>query len=84
MVVADGTGLPLACSTHSAERAEIKLAAEAVDQVYHPKILTPLIADKGYDSDELRDELAEKNFSLNSPHRQNRKRPSRQDGRRMR
>jgi hypothetical protein len=26
MVVADGTGIPLACSTHSAERAEVKLA----------------------------------------------------------
>jgi transposase len=84
MVVADGTGIPLACSTHSAERAEVKLAAEVVDQAYYPEVPTPLIADKGYDSDELRDELAEKNFLLISPHRQNRKRPSRQDGRRMR
>ncbi len=84
MVVADGTGIPLACFTHSAERAEVKLASESVDQAYHPEVPTPLIADKGYDSDELRDELAEKNILLISPHRQNRTRPSRQDGRRMR
>jgi hypothetical protein len=84
MVVANGTGIPLTCSTHSAEKAEVKLAAETVDQAYRPKVLAPLIADKGYDSDELRDEMAEKNFLLISPHRQNRKRPSRKDGRRMR
>ena len=84
MVVADGTGIPLACSTHSAERAEVRLASETVDQARYPEVPTPLIADKEYDSDELRDELAENNFLLISPHRQNRKRPSRQDGRRMR
>jgi transposase len=84
MVVADGTGIPLACSNHSAKRAEVKLAAETVDQACYPKVPTPLIADKGYDSDELRDEMAEKNVLLISPHRQNRKRTSRQDGRRMR
>jgi IS5 family transposase len=64
--------------------AEVKLGSETVDQAYHPEITTPLNADKGYDSDELRDELAEKKFLLISPHRQNRKRPSGQDGRRMR
>jgi hypothetical protein len=84
MVVADGTGIPLACSTHLAERAEVKLASETVDQARYPEVPTPLIADKGYDSDELRYELAEKNFLLISPHRQNHKRPSCQDGRRMR
>ncbi len=59
MVVADGTGIPLACSTHSAQRAEVKIAAETVDQDCYPEVPTPLIADKGNDSDELRDELAE-------------------------
>jgi IS5 family transposase len=84
MVLANGTGIPLTCSTHSAERAEVKLAAETVDQACHTKVPTPLIADKGYDSDELRDEMAEKNVLLISSHRQNRKHTSRQDGRRMR
>jgi hypothetical protein len=46
MVVADGTGIRLACSTHSAERAEVKLAAETVDQAYYPEAPTPLSADK--------------------------------------
>ena len=51
--MADGTRIPLACSTHSAERAEIKLAAETVALADHPMVPTPLIANKGYDRDEL-------------------------------
>lgn len=67
--MADNTGITLACSTHSAQRTAFKLAAETVDQANHPKVPTPLIAGKGSDSDELRDEMAEKNFLLISPHR---------------
>jgi hypothetical protein len=62
MVVADGTGIPLTCSTHSTEKAEVKLVSETVDQARFPEVPPPLIADKGYGSDELRDEFAEKSF----------------------
>ncbi len=68
--MANGTGIPLTCSTHSTERAEVKLVSETVDQARYPEVPPPLIADKGYGSDELRDELAETNFLLISPHRQ--------------
>jgi transposase len=44
----------------------------------------PVAADRGFDSDELRDELAEAGFELLAPHRRNRKRPPRNDGRKMR
>jgi len=44
----------------------------------------PVVADRGFDSDELRDDLAGMGFRLLAPHRKNRKRPSRNDGRRMR
>jgi IS5 family transposase len=45
---------------------------------------TPVIADNGHDSDPLRDELEEAGFQPVIPHRTNRVRPSRNDGRRMR
>jgi transposase len=43
-----------------------------------------VVADRGFDSDALRDDLAEAGFRLLAPHRKNRTRPSRNDGRRMR
>lgn len=58
MVVADGTGIPLAFSTHSSKRAEVKLEADVVDQAQYPEVATQLIADKRYESEVLRDELA--------------------------
>ena len=44
----------------------------------------PVVADRGFDSDGLRDDLAAAGFRLLAPHRRNRRRPSRNDGRRTR
>ena len=44
----------------------------------------PVLADRGYDSDPLREELAERGFTLVARHRKNRKRPPTADGRRLR
>jgi transposase len=44
----------------------------------------PVVADRGFDSDPLRDDLAEQGFELLAPHRKNRTKPSRNDGRKMR
>jgi transposase len=44
----------------------------------------PLIGDRGYDSDPLRETLMELGFDLLSPHRKNRVKPSVNDGRKMR
>jgi len=43
-----------------------------------------LIYDKAADSDALRDRLAERGIELICPHRSNRKKPKRQDGRKLR
>ncbi|PQO38873.1 IS5/IS1182 family transposase [Blastopirellula marina] len=84
MVVADGQGVPLACSVHSASKAEVRLAEETLQKAKFPEKPTPVVADKAYDSDKLRDELAEQNWELVCPHRKNRKRKPRQDGRKLR
>ena len=44
----------------------------------------PLIGDRGYDSDPLRETLWELGFDLLAPHRKNRIKPSVNDGRKMR
>lgn len=43
-----------------------------------------MIADKGYDSDPLRKQLAQRGIELIAPHRQNRSKPPTQDGRSLR
>src|SRR5438309_512355 len=45
---------------------------------------TPVVADKGHDADELRDEMEEAGYTPVIPHRKNRVKPSRNDGRRLR
>lgn len=45
---------------------------------------TPLIADRAYDSDKLRESLAAKGWDLVCPHRRGRVRPHTQDGRKLR
>jgi transposase len=44
----------------------------------------PVVADRAYDSDPLRADLADDGFTLVAPHRRNRKRPPTADGRRLR
>jgi len=43
-----------------------------------------LIADRGYDSDPLREHLAARGIELIAPHRKNRRKPPTQDGRALR
>lgn len=44
----------------------------------------PVLADRGYDSDPLRDDLADRGFELLAAHRRNRAKPPTADGRRLR
>jgi IS5 family transposase len=84
-VVVDGSGLPLGMATAGANVSEQALLIPALDDI--PLTLaegTPVVADKGHDSDALRDELNAEGFEPIIPHRRNRKRASRNDGRRMR
>ena len=82
MVLADGKGIPLGVSIHSASPAEVKLAEQTLEKVgKKPK---HLVCDKAYDSDKFRSELEKQGIELVVPHRRNRKKPKTQDGRALR
>jgi len=93
MVVVDGTGLPLGDHLHSASPSEVKLVAATLATIRvgrrhragrpRQKPLR-LIADRGYDSDPLRAQLAARGIELIVPHRRNRSKPPTQDGRGLR
>jgi transposase len=93
MVVVDGEGVPLGGTLHSASPSEVKLIEETLEAIAVPragrgrpkKRPKRLIADKGYDSNPLRDSLAKKGIELIAPHRSNRRSETRrQDGRKLR
>jgi IS5 family transposase len=84
-VVTDAGGLPLGLAAAGANVCEQALLLPALDDV--PLEIpdgTPVIADKGHDSDPLRDELEAEGFTPVIPHRKSRVKPSRNDGRRLR
>ncbi|MGD0697819.1 MAG: IS5 family transposase [Terriglobia bacterium] len=93
MVVVDGAGLPLGNHLHSASPSEVKLVEATLQTIRvgrrhgagrpRQKPLR-LIADRGYDSDPLREQLAARGIELISPHRKNRRKPPTQDGRALR
>ena len=70
----------------SASPHETMLIEQTLDQATLPPSdkTHPLVADRAYDSDKLRDRLAERGLDLVCPHRRNRKKPKRQDGRKLR
>ena len=84
MVVVDGQGLPIGSAITSASPAEVKLIEPLLDVTYGKSKIARLIYDKAADSDSLRDALKKRNIELVCPHRSNRVRPSRQDGRALR
>ena len=84
VVVADGQGVPLACRTSSASPAEVTLAEDVLGEVAVGEEPTPVIADRAYDSDRLREDLRAKGWDLVCPHRRGRVRPKTQDGRKLR
>jgi IS5 family transposase len=84
-VVVEASGLPLGLQTAAADVSEQQLLMPALDDVPIPVPPgTPVIADKGHDSDPLRDELEAEQLVPIIPHRKNRVKPSRNDGRRLR
>ena len=84
-IVADASGLPLGTAAAAANVSEYQLAMPALDDVPVPiPEGTPVIADRGHDSDELRDDIEDEGFEPIIPHRRGRVRPSRNDGRRLR
>ncbi len=93
MVVVDGQGIPLGNHLHSASPSEVKLVEATLKAIRiggrhgagrSPQKLRRLIADRGYDSDPLRRQLAARGIELIAPHRRNRSKPPTQDGRALR
>lgn len=80
-------GVPVGVLTDAANVGEPDLGQRVLEQM-PPGVEVPpgvpVVADRGFDSDGLRDELAEQGFELLAPHRKNRTRPGRNDGRKMR
>ena len=87
VVVERQSGVPLAALTDAANVSEVVLGpvvlAGAADEVELPPEVA-VLADRGYDSDPLRQELAADGFRLIAPHRHNRTKPPTNDGRRLR
>ena len=84
-VVTDANGFPLGLAAAAANVSETELLMPALEDV--PLDVaegTPVVADKGHDSDSLRDDLEAAGFLPIIPHRRNRVKPSRNDGRRLR
>ena len=84
-VVVEASGLPLGLAVAAADVSEQELLMPALDDVpVEVPPDTPVVADRGHDSDPLRDELEDAQYTPVIPHRTNRVKPSRNDGRRLR
>jgi transposase len=86
-MVVERNGIPVGVLTDAADVGEPALGERVLARLppeVDPPGDVPVVADRGFDSDALRDDLAGLGFRLLAPHRKNRKRPSRNDGRRMR
>lgn len=93
MVVVDGQGIPLGEQLYSASPNEVRLAEETLASIRvsrrhgggRPRQkVRRVIADRAYDSDPLRAQLATRGIELIAPHRWNRSKPRTQDGRALR
>ena len=85
MAIADAAGFPVAAHVESASPHEVKLVEETIDSSFTEYAPDRIIGDKAYDSDKLDQQLSEdRNIELIAPHKKNRKKPSTQDGRKLR
>jgi transposase len=86
-VVVERHGIPLAAETDAAGVSETVLGPAVLAAI--PATVSvpwgvPVLADRAYDSDPLRERLDLDGFTLVSPHRKNRTKPPTNDGRVMR
>jgi transposase len=91
MVLVDGQGLPLGVRLESASPAEVTLAEATLAEVRVPRSHgrprqkpERVIADRGYDSDPLRQRLQKRGSELIAPYRKNNQRWTYEDGRKLR
>ena len=92
MVLVDGKGLPMGVRLESASPSEVNLAEATVAEVPRPPARTArprqkpkrIIADRGYDSDPLRERFKKRGIELIAPYRKNNKLRRYEDGRKLR
>ena len=83
MALADRSGLPLSVRAASASPHEVTLVRDALNGRFVSEKPQRLIGDRAYDSDPLDAELAKMGIEMIAPHRNNRKKPKTQDGRKL-
>lgn len=83
MVVVDNASLPLAIYAESAVPHEVRLVEQTLQTSFVSRPPDRLIGDKAYHSDPLDRELKKQGIEMIAPHKQNRKKPKTQDGRRL-
>ncbi len=92
MVVVDGQGVPIGAHLDSASPSEIKLLEPTIEKIAVPRKgrgrprqnPVRIIADKGYDSDPLRERLLKRGIELICPYRKNNKTKKDEDGGKLR
>ena len=93
MVLSDGAGLALGVCVEAATPSEVKLLERTLDAVKvtrrrghrrRPHQPERLIADRGYDSNPLRELLVSRDIEPIIPKRRNNRKATHQDGRRLR
>src|ERR1035438_7036108 len=91
MVLVDGQGLPLGVRLESASPSEVTLAEATLAEVRVPRRKgrprqkpERIIADRGYDSDPLRQRLKKQGIDLIAPYRKNNQQRRYEDGRKLR
>jgi len=84
MAIADRSGLPVAVHLASASPHEITLIEPTLDHRFTVAQPERMIGDKAYDSDPVDERLRQRGVDLIAPHRDNRRKPSTQDGRPLR
>jgi transposase len=83
-VVTDAPGLPLRMATAAANESEQALLVPALADVPVAAPAGTPVADKGHDPDPLRNDVEAEGLVPVTPHRRNRVKPPRTDGRRLR
>ena len=85
MAIADAAGFPVSAHIESASPHEVKLVEQTIDSGFTHYAPDRIIGDKAYDSDGLDERLLnERDIEMIAPHRENRRRQSTQDGRKLR
>ena len=84
MLLTEAEGVPISAFTTSAQDAEVNTIETLVDIRVTKKRIRHLLYDKAADADWLRDSLELRGTELVTPHRHGRKKPPRQDGRKLR